>query len=169
MIDFYLFQFLFNWKENFHIKKKYSNICCLYDNLICSWNFWQKKYGYSEWQQTSLFISPSCVDGCFTLEHRESTQSSALNMPSAWCYAKTSSFHHQQVANLLKYLESTITIIPKWEKQEELTNLWLITHWLLLKVGILLAMKKQSLNMLDDFGEIKPGFANADCKLQPAS
>lgn len=70
----------------------------------------KKMYGCSaeymlsaEWQPTSLFISHTCADGCFALEHGESMQSPALNMPSTKCYAKMSSFHLQQVANLLKY------------------------------------------------------------------
>lgn len=72
-----------------------------------------------------LTISENCADGYFTLKHGESMKSSALNMSSAQCYAKTRFFHHHQVANLLKYLE--ITIIPAGEKQEELMTL-LIAH-----------------------------------------
>lgn len=72
-------------------------------------------------------------------------ESSALNMPCTQCCAQRSSFHHQQIANLLRYLE--ITAIPNWEKQKELTILWLIAHWLQLEVGVLLAVEKQSLKM----------------------
>lgn len=40
----------------------------------------------------NFIISENCADGYFTLKHRESMQSSALNMPSAQCYAKTRVF-----------------------------------------------------------------------------
>lgn len=51
-------------------------------------------------------ISENCADGYFTLKHRGSRQSSALNMPSAQCYAKTRVFSPSSCCKLVEIARS---------------------------------------------------------------